>query len=118
MNTFSRHNMKGSKLSAGEVLEIRRLYKEPSWTQGRLSREFQVSIVQIGRIVRGESWQQLPVPEVLMSEGELKDSAARLIALQSGVGKLQDVAEKQIGEGKRMLDEISEEGQERLRGYL
>lgn len=55
-NSFNRSNTKAAKLKAEQVIELKRLYAE-GWSQGRLSREFQISVGQIGRIVRGESWQ-------------------------------------------------------------
>ena len=45
------------KLSKEQVQEIRENYGK-GVTQGALSRHFGVSIGQIGRIVRGESWQE------------------------------------------------------------
>lgn len=43
------------KLTYGQVQDIRTLYAAGS-TQGALCREYGVSVVQIGRIVRGEVW--------------------------------------------------------------
>lgn len=80
MSAFTQQNSKASKLSASEVVEIRRLYLE-GMTQGALCREFGVSIVTIGRIVRGETWQRLPVAEKPLSEGEMKESQARVLAM-------------------------------------
>lgn len=106
MSAFTRHNSKASKLSGTEVLEIRRLYQLGTFSQGELSRQFQVSVVQIGRIVRGESWQQYQVPERLMSEGELKESAERMMARNSGIARLQETAQEQFGKVNDMLTEI------------
>lgn len=47
---------KAQKLNLSLVAEIRKLYGE-GHTQGALARHFGVSVGQIGRIVRGESWQ-------------------------------------------------------------
>jgi len=44
------------KLTYSQVQEIRTLY-EAGTTQGQLCREYGVSVVQIGRIVRGEVWK-------------------------------------------------------------
>lgn len=55
--TFNRGHSAAAKLTPQQVLEIRDRYNS-GWTQGKLSREYQVSIGQIGRIVRGEAWQQ------------------------------------------------------------
>lgn len=54
---FSKGNVRAGKLTASQVLELRELYAG-GWSQGRLSRTFGISIGQIGRIVRGEAWQQ------------------------------------------------------------
>ena len=51
-----------SKLTQAQVDEIRRLYAE-GYTQGSLCRHFRVSIAQIGRIVRNESWVEKKVEE-------------------------------------------------------
>lgn len=45
------------KLDWEKVREIRSLYKS-GWSQGRIAREFYVSINTIARVVRGESWQE------------------------------------------------------------
>jgi len=52
---FERKNVKASKLTPTQVMEIKARYGEGA-TQGALCREFGVSVGQIGRIVRGESW--------------------------------------------------------------
>jgi transcriptional regulator with XRE-family HTH domain len=54
--TFRRGHTRNAKLSPAEVLEIRELYHQQNWTQGALARRFGMSIVSIGRIVRGESF--------------------------------------------------------------
>lgn len=53
---FVQGHKRSAKLNPEQVLEIRRLYAEENWTQGRLAREFKMSVGQIGRIVRGEQW--------------------------------------------------------------
>ena len=58
MTKFQLGHRRSSKLSPDQVLEIRRLYSELNWSQGRLAREFGMSVGQIGRIVRGEHWQE------------------------------------------------------------
>ena len=66
---FRRGSIAAAKLSPVEVLEIRLRYANEGWTQGKLSREYQVSVGTIGRIVRGESWQQYQQTEHLQ-EGQ------------------------------------------------
>ena len=55
MSTFERKNVKASKLTPTQVLEIKEHYGN-GVTQGALCRAYGVSVGQIGRIVRGESW--------------------------------------------------------------
>lgn len=79
------HIRRNTKLSDEQVVEVLRLYHEERWSQGRLARHFQVSVVTIGRYVRGESRQAVvdaaPVsnPDIPMpSEQTLAESMARL----------------------------------------
>lgn len=81
-NAFRQANMKAAKLTVSQVLEIRKLYAE-GWTQGALCKQFSVGVNQIGRIVRGESWKNLP--QTLMNQQELMKSAARMMELQEAV---------------------------------
>lgn len=57
--SFRQSNTRAAKLRPQDILDIRTRYASGE-TQGRLSRDYQISLGQIGRIVRGESWQQLP----------------------------------------------------------
>ena len=52
---FERKNSSAAKLTAEDVRLIREYYGEGA-TQGQLCRHYGVSVGQIGRIVRGESW--------------------------------------------------------------
>ena len=74
MSKFSRGHTKAAKLTATQVLEIRELYNQ-GFTQGALSKQFHISVVQIGRIVRGEVWQQYQQPA---HPDEIEDSLAKL----------------------------------------
>jgi len=108
---FQGRNSRAAKLTVQKVKEIRQRYAEGE-TQSQLSRVYQVSLVQIGRIVRGESWQKVPGAEVgrleaeeseryfvqRVENGQIKtdkeraeESFARLMALQ---GKNPDGTEK------------------------
>ena len=77
---FTKGNIRRSVLTPSKVLEIRAFYNKGHVTQGQLARDYGVSVVQIGRIVRGEVWQGLRAPE--SSREELVATAARLLALQ------------------------------------
>lgn len=59
---FPMGNTKAGKLNGLQVADIRVKYHQEGWSQGRLAREFQVTIGTIGRIVRGETWQNSPHP--------------------------------------------------------
>jgi hypothetical protein len=58
---FSRRNSAARRLTAEQVVEIRRQYDEGA-TQASLGIAFGISTVQIGRIVRGESWVDNQAP--------------------------------------------------------
>ncbi len=45
------------KVTSEEVFEMRRKYEAYEMTQGQLARAYGISVGQVGRIVRGESWQ-------------------------------------------------------------
>lgn len=113
MTAFQGRNVRASKLTVRDVQEIRRFYGQGTVSQGQLARDYKVSIVTIGRIVRGEVWQSVPVLDHLMSEGEIKESALRMLALQreleegKGMGKLAMVA-AELGRGDAMLEELQE----------
>jgi hypothetical protein len=49
----------GRKLTAEQVLAIRRRYATSRMTQRQLAREYNVTQPQIGHIVRGEHWRHL-----------------------------------------------------------
>jgi len=75
-------NTAAAKITPGQVMEVRERYAAGA-TQGALAREFQMSVGQIGRIVRGESWSRLP--QRMATEEELRLSAQRLMELQERV---------------------------------
>lgn len=77
---FGRNNIRRAVLTASKVAEIRQLYGKGAVTQGQLSRDYGVSVVQIGRIVRGEVWQGLG--PVQAGAKELEESAQRMLELQ------------------------------------
>lgn len=58
---FGRGNLRAAKLDPEVVYQMREEYALGA-TQGSLARKYQVSIGTVGRIVRGESWQQYPNP--------------------------------------------------------
>ena len=59
MSKFNARNARAAKATPQMVMEIRRRYAEME-SQPSLARVFGLSVSQIGRIVRGEHWKQLP----------------------------------------------------------
>jgi hypothetical protein len=92
MNRFRRGNVTASKLSPSEVHRMRELYNS-GVTQGALSREFKVSVGQVGRIVRGEVWQEYGVPE---SSSEVEHREVKAL----------EVPPTEIAESERKLLEL------------
>lgn len=108
---FKNGNRGRPTLTAQEVLNIR-----ASWgrgmTQGELSRRYKISVVQIGRICRGESWQNIIG---MPSDADIEASARKMLALQeslkerSAAEKMAEAVriEKEKGiAGDRLLDEF------------
>jgi hypothetical protein len=62
VNAFGKGNNRGAKLTGQQVLALRQLYADGA-TQGSLARRYGISVNQIGRIVRGESWTQYQMIE-------------------------------------------------------
>lgn len=96
--TFSRNNRRGAKLDAEKVLQIRRLYHEAMWTQRRLAVEFDVSEMQIGRIVRNEAWKlgevggalpPIKVTSPQVTKTDVERSAERVMQLLGGESAVQ-----------------------------
>jgi len=96
MGKFNRGNQASVKLSNEEVLELRERYFEGGWSQGRLAREYQVSVNTVGRIVRGESRQRVPMS---LPEEDHTAIQARLLAIQEEedrkrLGRLEEAIQK------------------------
>ena len=82
---FQRNNIRRAVLTASKVMEIRKFYEAGTVTQGQLSRDYGVSVVQIGRIVRGEVWQGLG--PVAAGARELEASAEAMLELQRKIDR-------------------------------
>ena len=76
---FERKNSKAAKLTPEMVRQIRQYYAEGA-TQGDLCRHFGVSVGQIGRIVRGESWAG-KAADGMKTPAEAERSLARVQAM-------------------------------------
>lgn len=90
MTKFAKGNTRGAKLSNEQVFEIRRLYNEGA-SQAQLSRDFGVVINTVGRIVRGESRQAVPMA---LSDADHTEAKRRLESLQTARG---DAAVERLG---------------------
>jgi hypothetical protein len=77
MSRFAPGNSKAAKLTNEQILEMRQKYEGGEYSQGRLAREFGISVNHVGRIVRGESRQSVP----LISAEDAGASFERLQAL-------------------------------------
>ena len=69
-------NLNAAKLTATAVAEMRRL-RAAGATQGALARMFGVSVVQVGRICRGEAWQEFGGRVVQDAEQDLTAALQR-----------------------------------------
>ena len=96
---FGRNNIRRAVLTASKVAEIRQLYGKGAVTQGQLSRDYGVSVVQIGRIVRGEVWQGLG--PVQAGARELEESAQRMMELQDKLNR-GEVERKRVEAEKKL----------------
>ena len=105
---FQGRNTRAARLTAGQVVEIRQRYAAGE-SQGMLSRVFEVSLGQIGRIVRGESWQHVPGAAAgRLSERESVDWARRMAG--NGLLKSDDEAIKESA--ARLMERLRGEGVE------
>ncbi len=80
---FARGNKQARKLNAELVREMRQHYAEGA-TQGQLGKYYGVSVVQVGRIVRGESWSE-GAGDREQTPAEKDATIARLLATQAAV---------------------------------
>ena len=128
MPAFRRKNSSASKVTEAQVYAMRQAYESGRVTQGQLCRDYGLSIAQVGRIVRYESWADARPP---VTPDALADSAQRLFAgleeeteaadrLAAGIQAAKDEASGANVE--RMLEELAEGGEaeraaaERLKG--
>lgn len=72
-NKFSQGHTRSAKLTAMQVIDIRVKFADGA-TQGSLAREYGVTVGTIGRITRGETWNQFQFVE---SEGQVDARLAK-----------------------------------------
>lgn len=119
-NQFRRSNTSARKLTGVQVIDIRERFAKGE-TQGSLARAFGVSVGQIGRITRGESWQAYG------GQGP-RDSEVGDEALRAGMRlpTNEELLEEAKASEQRLLEELrsapqpprlSEEVTNRVAGY-
>lgn len=115
MSTFSHRNKKSSVLNWGAVREIRRRYAAGE-TQGELCRAFDVSVMTIGRIVRGETWRGEEVQQrrVQLSEAAIKAEAAES---EARFLKMWEEMKDELPAGPPPKQRFSAAAKERMEGY-
>lgn len=71
---FQNRNSKAAKLTAALVAQMRERYASSDCTQADLAREFGITVVHVGRILRGEVWQtaEMPAPGQLQTKAMLE----------------------------------------------
>lgn len=101
MPAFGPKNRTAAKLTVEQVQLMRRKYREGLCTQGDCCREFNISITQVARILRRESWTHLPD---MLTEGELdakaNESMQKFLALQEQ-GSLAEQLTEAIAEKRK-----------------
>lgn len=126
MAKFHRRNSASAKLTVSRVLDMRAEYGEGA-TQGELARKYQISVVQVGRIVRGESWQNLPLDlspaakeqqllklQELAKEGEEERKMERDIQAARQKEKAADTMLEELKNGP----EVSQAVKDRVKEFL
>ena len=78
MSKFTKGNREAATAPSSMIREIRAQYAAGR-TQGWLCKNYPYSIAQIGRIVRGEVWKELPVLESMQGQDGI---LARMLAVQ------------------------------------
>ena len=90
MSKFNRGHTAAAKLTPQQVLEIRRRWALKLMSQADMAREFQISSIQIGRICRGEAWQEYS-HAVEPGIDEIQRSLARLDMIMPVEGAEADI---------------------------
>lgn len=102
------------KLTWPKVGEIRRLYEEGT-SQGKLARMFGVGTNQIGKIVRGESWQRGMVKEQAVAAPPSREFLEDMVELSKQVASVREEG-KEEGRKPRgrfgVVDDVVEAGRE------
>lgn len=111
---FKAGNRGAAKLTARDIQQMRHDYATGTVTQGDLCRKYNISVIQVGRILRRECWRG--VPDFELTAFDLDASARRLLAIQeevnrqSATAKMQEALreERETGRaGDKLLDELT-----------
>jgi len=102
---FQRGNNRSTKITNEQVFEILDKYRNHGYTQGKLAREYGVNRETIGRYIRGESRNQIPMPPPVAKDP--MEVFQRLMALQEQLNQATgepppdaDELLKQLGDSK------------------
>lgn len=107
-------NSKAAKITVHDVQQMRHDYDTGQATQGALAKRYKLSITQVARIVRGESWQNVPAIE--LGAFDLEASARRMLALQEEIqgqsarARMEEDARKEKEKGTvgdKLLNELT-----------
>lgn len=110
MSKFTVGHRRSAKLTPEQVLDMRRLYAEEGWSQGRLARHFCLSVGQVGRIVRGEQWQDYPQ---VLTDQEIEHRMAILpqpdaATLEESMARLSEKLLNPLSPGPKEIDPLEE----------
>jgi len=95
MTKFQLGHKRAARITADQVLAMRERYARGE-TQGSLARAFHLSVGQVGRIVRGESWQEyghIPTDQEIESQMALERANPAPLS-QDELAHLVDVIEE------------------------
>lgn len=114
MAKFSAHNSRAAKVTAEMVLRMRLEYAKGA-TQNELADRYDLSVVQVGRIVRGESWRHVANPAKALSAEELAAVARRLIDIRPDVEQVAPEGETAL---ERMQKDVTQERRSAVDDFL
>lgn len=111
MSKFSSHNSRSAKLTAADVVDIRQRIADGE-TQSSICKDYPISIGQLGRIARNESWKiasSIPVKDI-----DIKESQQRLLAMMGrrdetaspGLDRLEEELRKTETKADKLLGEL------------
>ena len=94
---FEPGNTKATQVTDAQVYEIKDKYLNQGYTQGRLAREYGLSINTIGRYVRGESRQKVTPPAPTLTSEELQAIAENALRIQEELTRKPVRVDKDLG---------------------